>query len=236
MEITFHPTREHLGEFPPIPAKKFVPQWYKNLPAEMFDVTAENMVKDGGSTPFSVKRCVPVQDFMTVGYVIRSSSDIFLSAKDDENNYIWWKHSSTKESIVAHHPHGQCPIEINGSRKSYFKLKTGYRVQTPPGYSCLFYQSPYFFENRFTLFPGIVDTDTYDAEVLFPGFVNERRADLKIDAGTPLVWVFPFKRDDWKSTISDTLDVYEQSTFRNRAANYINDIYKRFFHSKKTFD
>jgi hypothetical protein len=233
MEITFKATRDHLGGYPPVPAKKVIPQWYKDLPAELHPVTAQEMVIKGSRTPFSIKRCMPVLDFLTSGYVIRNETELMLSCNDDINHSVWW-YSNLKDA-ASYHPHDQCPIQIKGSKKSYFKISTGYRVITPPGYSCLFYQSPYFFEERFTLFPAIVDTDDYDAEVLFPGFIHERKADILIEAGTPLLFVFPFKRDDW--TIKLDLNKEDNGKkFKSKFANHVNNVYRRFFHKTKNYE
>jgi hypothetical protein len=237
MEIIFQPTRDHLGEFPPVPAKKIIPQWYKEIPSEIHQSTAYEMVKTGDKTPFSIKRCIPVLDFLTSGYVLRNQSEILLSCDDDQNQHIWWYTNAPKDTqFVGFHPHQQCPININNSKKSYFKLSIGYRIITPPGYSCLFYQSPYFMEERFTLFPGIVDTDTYDNEVLFPGYIHAKKADLTIEVGTPLMWVFPFKRENWTSNFKTELHDQNKASFAGKSINYINDIYKRFFHQKKNYD
>ncbi len=237
MEIIFQPTRDGLGEYPPIPAKKIIPQWYKDLPTEIHKSTAQEMFKTGDSTPFSIKRCVPVLDFLTSGYVIRNQSEILLSCDDDFQQHVWWYTNMPKETpIVAFHPHQQCPINIKNSRKSYFKLSMGYRVITPPGYSCLFYQSPYFMEDRFTLFPGIVDTDSYDNEVLFPGFIHEKKTNFMIELGTPLMWVFPFKRDNWDSSIKSELHNQAESTFTKKSINYIYDLYKRLCHQRKNYE
>jgi hypothetical protein len=237
MDIIFQPTRDHLGEYPPIPAKKIIPQWYKDLPNEVHKSTAQEMVKNGDNTPFSIKRCVPVLDFLTSGYVLRNQTEIMLSCDDDFDQHVWWFTNSPKDySTVSFHPHSQCPITIKDSKKSYFKLGTGYRVITPPGYSCLFYQSPYFMEERFTLFPGIVDTDIYDNEVLFPGYMHGKKDSFLIEAGTPLLWVFPFKRDEWNSSVHSEIQKRNNSSFAKKSVNYINDIYKRFFHQRKNYD
>lgn len=234
MEIIFQPTRDNLGEYSPIPAKKLIPQWYKDLPAELHPVTAEDMVKTGSKTPFSIKRCVPVLDFLTSGYVIRNETEIMLSCDDTNNHSIWWYANTS--SVATYHPHDQCPITINNSKKSYFKLITGYKIKTPPGYSCLFYQSPYFFENRFTMFPAIVDTDTYDEEILFPGYMTERKMHITIERGTPLIWVLPFKRDDWTSSIMPFTKDVPKTNFSKKMVNHVNNIYRRFFHSVKTYE
>jgi hypothetical protein len=91
-------------------------------------------------------------------------------------------------------------------------------------------------EERFTLFPGIVDTDIYDNEVLFPGYMHGKKDSFLIEAGTPLLWVFPFKRDEWNSSVHSEIQKRNNSSFAKKSVNYINDIYKRFFHQRKNYD
>lgn len=237
MKIIFEPTREGLGEYPPMPAKKVVPTWYKDMEPALHESTAMDFVKFGGATSYTIKRCVPVLDFLTSGYVIRNQSDFMLSSNDAEDQSIWWYHHVTcVDNHVSYHPHKQCPININDSKKSYFKIKTGYRIKTPPGYSCLFYQSPYAFEQKFTLFPGIVDTDVYDHEVLFPGYINESKDNITIEAGEPLIWVLPFKRDEWEAVVTTNVVDLTKSNFGFKMGNYLSDVYRRFFHHKKIYE
>ena len=72
------------------------------------------------------------------------------------------------------HSHSQCPIELEGKKKSYFKISLPWRIKTPPGYSCLFMQPYYHFEKEFALLPAIIDTDVCDLNsVHFPGYLKD---------------------------------------------------------------
>ncbi len=109
-------------------------------------------------------------------------------------------------------------------------------MRTPPGYSTLFYQPDLHFEDRYTLLPGIVDTDTYDAEIFFTGWVNKGITDFKIDAGSPLIIAFPFKRDEWQSVVEKELTHLAGKEMRRLQHQFVHHIYRNFFHSKKRYD
>ena len=51
-------------------------------------------------------------------------------------------------------------------------------------------------ESVFTIMDGIVDTDSYNALVNFPFFLNDWSYEGLIPAGTPMAQVIPFKRED----------------------------------------
>jgi hypothetical protein len=56
-----------------------------------------------------------------------------------------------------------------------------------------------------TILEGIVDTDGYNAAVQFPFIIDEGFEGI-IPAGTPIVQVIPFKREDWKMQIGNDQD------------------------------
>ena len=59
-------------------------------------------------------------------------------------------------------------------------------------------------DDRFSIIPGIVDTDTFPNEINFPIVINGDKyptLDTTIKKGTPYVQVIPFKRDSWKMSI-----------------------------------
>ena len=79
-------------------------------------------------------------------------------------------------------------------------------IKTPPGYSSLFLPPMNNTDDRFSIIPGIVDTDTYKLEVNFPIVFNgDKYESLKttIKRGTPYVQVIPFKRDSWTMSIEE---------------------------------
>jgi hypothetical protein len=99
----------------------------------------------------------------------------------------------------------------------------------------MFFQSLYFMNEGIELFPAIVDTDTYDGEVLFPGYVTKGYNDLTISAGTPLMTVFPFKRESWESEISKTSEPPGGKRFSAFSYTWLSDVYKNFFRQDKEY-
>ena len=80
------------------------------------------------------------------------------------------------------------------------KFVNPWRIYTPKGYSVMFMTPTYQFEKRFTVLPGIVETDSYH-HINFPSIWHTTK-DAIIKRGTPFIQVIPFKRDDWQHTVS----------------------------------
>jgi hypothetical protein len=74
---------EAIDMFPPVPAGKIIPEWYKDTPIEIPEI--EPYTKP--HTP-TIKRCVPVLDYMTTGYVIRATYEIQVKEYVDENKLM----------------------------------------------------------------------------------------------------------------------------------------------------
>ena len=96
-------------------------------------------------------------------------------------------------------------------------------------------QPPYYqFEKRFTLFPGIVDTDVIDVPWSnWPGHMNTKAGEkVIIPPGTPIMQVLPFKRDEWEmETIVDEQNVKRDTSLKF----FLTNAYARIFHKKKKF-
>jgi hypothetical protein len=237
MKIEFIPTIETGGDYPPTPMKKSIPDWYKETPTEIGPKSAVWYHKSGNDTNSTIKKCIPVLDFMSSGYVLRTQSEILLSSElKDGNQNVYWRHASSEARTVSIHPHNQCPIKIGNERKTYFKFSCGFIIKTPPGYSCIFYQSPYFMNEGLDIFSAIVDTDTYDAEILFPGYISSGASDVAIPPGTPLITVFPFKRDSWESETHEIPQAAEGSKFKKLNQTWLSDVYRRFFRQGKEYN
>ena len=87
----------------------------------------------------------------------------------------------------------------------------------------------------FEILEGIVDTDCYYARINLPFVLKNKSKDgFIIPAGTPIAQVIPFKRDAWKSQLSNDkqapgeIGVYLQSHFFDR--------YKRLFWNRKSYE
>lgn len=243
MDIKFIPVTDYAKLFPPEPMKKVLPPWYKDLSLSILGkkFNAVDLNLDGSRTVRTVKKCPPIADFLTSGYCLKIPTEIYISLKFDKTDkscgFQYRVPVNQAEEVISFHPHSQMPIMIDGYARPYVKFYSGWRVQTPPGYSLLIYPNTFQFEDRFTMFPGIVDTDELDIMTGCIGYFNgQTDMDFKIDPGTPFITVFPFKREEWKMSIEEK--VYDQSKgkFSLLSKVYMEGAYKKFMRSKKSFD
>jgi len=235
-------SKEVIDLFPPIAAKKLIPEWYKDLSRHMGDkdklYSAQHIINEARNEgpSLTIKGCVPVRDYITSGYIIRSPTDMMISHIKNEDKNIeptWWWCTPQKDLFsCGTHPFQQLPIKLNGTNNSYIKLTQPWGIKTPKGYSCMFFQPEFFFETRFKLLPGIVDTDTYTSPVNFPGLITAEQEDFTIEAGTPLMVVFPFKREEWKAKINYK-PIEEVKSFKSI---FWTRTYERLFHTRKSYD
>jgi hypothetical protein len=75
----------------PQPSIKDIPDWYTNtqeyfLKGNEPTIEIENGIKSIDST---IKKCVPVYDAMTAGYIIYSFTDIHITQIDEKPHYQW---------------------------------------------------------------------------------------------------------------------------------------------------
>lgn len=212
------------------PAKKLIPDWYKQTPRILGDESIDTLAKVGGTSNRSIKACVPVMDYLTSGYIIKTTSHTKFQ-NDNADGQSGVKYATSDQSTIATHAHKQCPVKIDGELKTYIKFNSPWIIKTPPGYSCYFYQPFFHMENRFAVMPAIVDTDTYDKPINFPGWIIGND-EVEVEPGTPLIAVFPFKREGWVSeVIVDEKEVTKKTLFDR----FLSEAYKRFYWSAKSY-
>lgn len=218
-------TPEELG---PKPASAFVPDWYKDLPSY---ISNDKKPTGEGQTTATIKRCMPVFDSITMGYILVTPVDVWVSQKDGQPWYEW-----PAFGPIQWHPVEQAPNypNRNGHQVSYPKWINPWAIKTEPGYSCLFIQ-PMHRQSPFTILPGVVDTDKYDAPVNFPFVLNNTSMEDLIPAGTPMAQVIPFKRESWKMKIGDEENFSQQSKTTIKLRTKFFDSYKIQFRQNKEY-
>lgn len=207
-----------LNEFAPVkPSKFFLPKWFKDMDEYIiqdavhekgkpnyFGKSKETAIKWSGGT---VKRCPAIVDLLTEGFIIPMWSD-FLVQRDMET--LEWDNKGMLQYGIEFHSKQQ----ITGwkLKKTDFpegvKFINPWRIYTPKGYSVMFMQPTYQFENRFTVLPGIVETDSYH-HINFPTIWHTTK-DAVIDRGTPFIQVIPFKRDEFDLDVGQMTDKQRQ--------------------------
>ena len=200
----------------PLPASKLVPEWYRKMPG----------VGEGIET---VKKCVPILDALTSGYVITLPTDVYF---DGSNKQFW---SDSPFPINSdHHSIQTQDVEIDPDFDSQpHKWINLWKIKTPKGYSCLFIHPLNRTDLPFKSFTGVVDTDKHPLIINFP-FVMKKDFSGRIPAGTPIIQIIPFKREDWKSDIVDNLQ-YKEDPRQHEVDLPPYNWYKRNFWSRKIY-
>lgn len=224
-------------EFYPKPAFASVPDWYKGLESY---IGGEKKPSGDGNTTGTLKRCMPVFDVITSGYILYTYTDLFVSQKPDPLNegktMPWYEWPSF--SPLGFHPVTQAPTHPNRANLmdggSYPKWINPWSIATPKGYSVLFTQ-PMHRPSVFTILDGVVDTDSYTAPVNFPFVLNDWSFEGIIPAGTPMAQVLPFKRESWKMSIGGEKEFKEQNKVTTHLRTSFFDSYKNKFRQTKDY-
>jgi hypothetical protein len=171
---------------PPVPAKSYIPDWFRRLPA----------VDEGKVSPtdtgLTIKRCMPFLDAMNTGWIIPLPATVRLKISNGGRDVeAGWDFDRTLISFHGAH-------QVRGNPKeprAACKFHNFWTVVTPPGWSCLFVDPLNRPNPIFEVIAGIVDTDTYRASVHFPFFPVAADGLHVIEKGSPMVQVIPFRRD-----------------------------------------
>jgi hypothetical protein len=210
----------------PQPASAFIPDWYKNIESY---IGGKKVTNGQGSTMATIKKCMPVFDAITAGYIITSPADIMVTLKDGQQYFEW-----ANFGLISFHPIEQAPEHPARKPHQYPKWNNPWAIKTPKGYSTMFIQ-PMHRESVFTILPGIVDTDIYTAPVNFPFVVNDPNFEGLIPKGTPIAQVIPIKRDAWKMEFGGQEELIEQSNITTKLKTKFFDAYKTMFWSRKEY-
>jgi len=222
----------------PLPAKRYLPDWYKKLKP-----LKEDLPKSGGSLLShisknkSAKKCVPFMDTFTSGYILETWCDLEVMEKVDEIgnrdfeiNWIDMDWVPIQERIQT-----EGLVVPEGYYKRKVSLQTPFFIKTPPGYSVIISQPFNRFDLPFLALTGIVDTDVHP---MFPGnfplFVKKGSNGI-IPKGTPLIQILPFKRDSWSSTRDSNLQK-EGLLSKRSGFSVVSDWYRNNAWSKKTYE
>jgi hypothetical protein len=220
--ITFETFLKIEKEYHPSPASNYLPEWYKRTPSYLQDKKIPN---GAGETTGTIKKCIPVFDAITAGYIITLPADVFVSQREGLPYYEW-----SNFNLVEFHIPEQAILHPKHSGFPYPKWINPWSIKTPVGYSTLFTQ-PLHRDLPFTILTGIVDTDSYTAPVNFPFVLNDPLFEGLIPAGTPIVQIIPIKRDSWKME-------FGKNNFENvisKLKTKMFDKYKILFWNKKEY-
>ncbi len=225
---------------PPVKASKALPEWIKALQNESEDYT-------------TAKRCLPLVEASSEGYVWKTHCDIEFAVKENEKQEIYLALGFPNNSnrfpfnepinVIDQHAPQQVYVKDQSREetdnlhggvafKQVYKLNNLFVIETPKGYSCRFKSLSNNFNIPLQIFEGVVETDHFYQIINFPfrylGPPVPHKYILK--KGTPLVQIIPFKREKWKNTVGviDTKKSQKQivtlrTIFKNAYRNQVRD-------------
>jgi hypothetical protein len=245
IEFSAHEDYFEQKEDYPIPTKLNIPEWYKKL-----DHTIQAK---------TIKGCMPFLDTLTSGYLFKIPQDFHLKHNVDNKNekgevfkdsfqtfglqevsqILNAKNINLNSGTDIHSIKqlGQSPLIDKNKNLPFYKILNPWKIKTPQGYSCLFVPPLNNSDDRFSIIPGIVDTDTFPSEINFPIVINGDKypvLETTIKKGTPYVQIIPFKRDNWKMKLKPRKQKEIQTSRVFYHLNILN-IYKERYWNKKSW-
>lgn len=214
----------------PVTSKKNIPAWYKDM-GQYINKTNKCPL-DNGKHNLTMKSCIPIRDVLVSGYTLLLPADLLIEITD-EGLQVQWR--DTTENYVGSHSIEQIkgsPLEKMTSSNSILKINNPWRIYTKAGYSCHF-TTPAYHDLPFEILPGIVDTDGIH-EVNFPIIWKSDNKQVLMKKGLPMVQIYPFKRESWKSEVivePEIAEIKKQKNFNS----YIGHWYRDFVHKKKSY-
>ena len=193
MKVTFRCLPELEGLLPrPIPARRGLPQWLKDMPLAAESVDAETTVK-------TVKRCPPFLDAMQAGFLMLLPCDI--TVRDGTFEWDWQDLPSfprhTPRSPLGFHVAAQVvDTPLYADDTIFIKFQNLWTIETEPGYSLLVTHPVNRLDLPFRSLTGLVDCDTYkDSYVHFPAAWTDPAFSGLLAKGTPVAQCLPLRRD-----------------------------------------
>jgi hypothetical protein len=212
--------------YPPTPASKNIPDWYK----EMLEYREGIKEAHNDGTSATIKKCMPVFDAMTAGYILYTQADVYVKQDGNFPYYSW-----SSEGAIQFHDAIQADKHPVATGNPFPKWISPYGIKTEPGYSCLFLPPMHNPNKWFTVLPGIVDTDSYTQIVHFPFTLNDPKFEGLIPAGTPMVQVIPFKRDSFELKLGGKKELEEMKLVQSKLVSKFFNRYKTMFWHRKEY-
>lgn len=179
----------------PTPASREIPEWYRSIPS-----VRENDI--------TIKKCVPVLDAFSSGYIFRTSADVMYDA--DTQRFL---DNGVDTQITSHADYQVEGMQLDDSFSPHpYKWINKFFWQTPKGYSTLFVHPLNRTDLPFQSLSAVVDTDDFPLSVQFPFFIKKDFNGL-IPAGTPIIQAIPFKRDNWNLEFPEQSESYQYKEF-----------------------
>lgn len=194
----------------PIKAASAIPAWFKEIPRYQND--EKSMFADSSTNyhNLTIRHCMPFIDSMTSGYFLTTWTDIYVRRDEIGDPVIGYKDLDvvTKFGVglIQYQKYFKSHLgDMPGFDPFLYAWSIYWRINTPPGISCLFTQPLNRTDLPFFTLSGITDTDKWGGSDVL-NFALKKGFEGVIPAGTPIVQIIPFRREAWDFKIVENPD------------------------------
>lgn len=229
-KIYFSKTDGNEAIYNPLPASRVMPEWYKNAQSYL-----NNNKKPSVDAAFvTIKKCVPVFDSITAGYLILLGRDIYCEQTETGPFFHWRTEGSDEaEKVLTQHTDFQVQGHPENTLGHQLKIENQWIIKTEPGYSCLIVP-PMHRDNKIIVLSAIVDTDKYYEKINLPFNLKDNNFEGMIEAGTPIAQVIPFRRESYKMEVVP-LDKKRSLKNQTTVSAKLFDAYRNSFWARKEY-
>jgi hypothetical protein len=214
----------------PKPASDYIPEWYKKAIPYLSPDGKKAPTLDG--TPMAtIKKCMPVFDMMTAGYIMETPYDIYVRQTDTGPYFQWVEQPAVAFQAMAqfqNHPYSR---DIDYA----VRIEIPWSIKTPKGWSIMVMEPQHRELGPIECSSGIVDTD--DFSLPFNMFLKLRDSKFEgmIPAGTPFLQIIPFKREAWGSKLGGKNEREKYQSDWRKFLTVFFDRYKKFWWVRKEY-
>ena len=235
-KITFRPESPQMngaGFQHPLPAKSYIPEWYRKMPNRLPGANAIN--KETGEVDHTVKSCVPLLDAFATGYIQELNEDLYIEPGPGDSANFWWPRQHPWEPVRGQRNHKAMqgfPAPAGYISNPYLWIQP-FEVGLPKGWSALITHPLNRNDLPFLTMSAVIDMDDFPqrSEVAF--FMKSGWTGM-IPKGTPIFQVIPFKRENWETELF-TYEEPHRMKFLNMTRNVFSSGYKDNFWKKKEY-
>jgi len=232
---------------PPMPAKTFLPEWYRL--GEMFIDRDTNTVasREDRDIVGGLKSCVPFLDAMLSGYMLHTWVDVEITRND---GIVEWKYLEENEYTENVEQVDDTAIPMIGERigdightiprpaghaENHLTFSGVWGFKVPRGWSLLITHPMNRFDLPFTTMSGIIDSDSFSASGNIPFFIKEGWTGI-IPKHTPFAQLIPVQRKSWYASVDKGLHLAWAKEVGNRARSVPYGYYKKNIWVRKDYE
>ena len=235
--ITWRPEElqlEGTGFVHPMPAKDYIPQWYKNIP--QYVPGMEKFNQNNSEYNHTVKACVPLIDAFTAGFIQELSTDLQITRNERGETRIAWPQQFLWEPARSpRNPNSMSGFPApEGYEPNPYLWIQPFEFGVPKGWSVLITHPLNRNDLPFRTMSAIVDADDFPLRSEITFYLDKKFTGV-IEKGTPIFQIIPIKREEW-SAKRLPFEPSHRAKYVQLTRNVFGGAYRKLFWKKKTYN